>query len=79
MARLRVVNRKFADAALVVARADDLICVHDYQLLLVPAMIRERLPDARVRFFLHIPFRRSRCSASCLGAVVSWPACSARM
>jgi trehalose 6-phosphate synthase/phosphatase len=50
------VNRKFADATVAVARADDLIWVHDYQLLLAPAMIRERLPDARIGFFLHIPF-----------------------
>jgi trehalose 6-phosphate synthase/phosphatase len=34
----------------------DLIWVHDYQLLLLPALLRERLPDARIGFFLHIPF-----------------------
>jgi trehalose 6-phosphate synthase/phosphatase len=50
------VNRKFADATVAVARADDFIWVHDYQLMLAPAMIRERLPDARIGFFLHIPF-----------------------
>jgi trehalose 6-phosphate synthase/phosphatase len=50
------VNRKFADATIAVATSDDLIWVHDYQLLLAPAMIRERLPDARIGFFLHIPF-----------------------
>src|SRR5579872_6586314 len=32
---------------------------HDYQLMLVPQMVRERLPDARIGFFLHIPFPAS--------------------
>jgi len=30
--------------------------VHDYQLLLLPGMLRERLPEAKIGFFLHIPF-----------------------
>ena len=30
--------------------------VHDYQLQLVPAMLRELRPDVRIGFFLHIPF-----------------------
>jgi len=34
----------------------DLIWVHDYQLLLLPQLLRRRLPDARIGFFLHIPF-----------------------
>jgi trehalose 6-phosphate synthase len=50
------VNRKFAEAAVRVARAGDAIWVHDYQLLLAPAMIRELRPSALVLFFLHIPF-----------------------
>src|SRR5262249_62195859 len=50
------VNRRFADAAVERYRPGDLIWVHDYQLLLVPDMIRRRLPDARIGFFLHIPF-----------------------
>jgi trehalose 6-phosphate synthase/phosphatase len=32
------------------------VWVHDYQLLRVPALLRERIPDARIGFFLHIPF-----------------------
>src|SRR5262249_19836581 len=32
------------------------IWVHDYQLALVPAMVRGLLPQARIGFFLHIPF-----------------------
>ena len=30
--------------------------MHDYHLQLVPAMLRERRPDLRIGFFLHIPF-----------------------
>ena len=50
------VNRVFADAALPSARNGDLVWVHDYHLMLVPEMIREQVPDARIGFFLHIPF-----------------------
>ncbi len=56
----RKVNEKFADAA---ARAwrgpEDLVWVHDYQLVLVPEMLRARVPGARIGFFLHIPFPAS--------------------
>ncbi len=50
------VNRKFADVVCEQYRDGDLIWVHDYQLALVPKMVRECLPDARIGFFLHIPF-----------------------
>ncbi|MVN22755.1 bifunctional alpha,alpha-trehalose-phosphate synthase (UDP-forming)/trehalose-phosphatase [Mucilaginibacter arboris] len=50
------VNQKFADAVLNVAKPGDTIWVHDYQLLLVPALIRKQLPDVSIGFFLHIPF-----------------------
>ena len=50
------VNRKFCDAVLEVARPGDTIWVQDYQLMLLPRMLREKLPDARIAFFLHIPF-----------------------
>jgi trehalose 6-phosphate synthase/phosphatase len=50
------VNRKFCDAICDVAEPDDLIWVHDYQLMLVPSMLRERLPDATIGYFHHIPF-----------------------
>jgi trehalose 6-phosphate synthase/phosphatase len=53
------VNARFADAVTAHARPGDLIWVHDYQLMLVPEMLRERLPDARIGFFLHIPFPSS--------------------
>ncbi|MHC1627005.1 MAG: bifunctional alpha,alpha-trehalose-phosphate synthase (UDP-forming)/trehalose-phosphatase [Methanoculleaceae archaeon] len=50
------VNRKFADTVVACAEEDDIIWVHDYHLMLLPGMLRERLPDARIGFFLHIPF-----------------------
>ena len=52
----REVNRKFADVVAREYRSGDLVWVHDYQLALVPALLRKRLPGARIGFFLHIPF-----------------------
>jgi trehalose 6-phosphate synthase/phosphatase len=50
------VNRLFADAVLEVAQPGDLVWVHDYHLLLLPAMLKKKTPGLRVGFFLHIPF-----------------------
>ncbi len=50
------VNQKFADAVCEHYQDGDLIWVHDYQLLLVPNLIRENCPNASIGFFLHIPF-----------------------
>ena len=52
----KLVNRAFADAVLQVLRPDDLLWVHDYQLTLLPGMVRERFPELPIGFFLHIPF-----------------------
>jgi len=49
-------NRRFADAAAPVAAPGGTIWVHDYQLQLVPTMIREKRRDVRIGFFNHIPF-----------------------
>jgi trehalose 6-phosphate synthase/phosphatase len=49
-------NRKYRDAVLEVYRPGDRIWIHDYQLMLLPQLLRERLPDASIGFFLHIPF-----------------------
>ena len=53
------VNAAFADAVVREYRPDDTIWVHDYQLMLVPALVRDRLPEARIGFFLHVPFPSS--------------------
>jgi trehalose 6-phosphate synthase/phosphatase len=49
-------NQAFADVVAAHYRPGDLIWVHDYQLFLLPGLLRERLPGARIGFFLHIPF-----------------------
>ncbi|TCC03893.1 alpha,alpha-trehalose-phosphate synthase (UDP-forming) [Kribbella soli] len=50
------VNRRFAEAAAEAADDNADVWVHDYQLQLVPAMLRRLRPDVRIGFFLHIPF-----------------------
>jgi trehalose 6-phosphate synthase/phosphatase len=52
----RAVNERFADVVAANARPGDLIWVQDYQLTLLPGLLRQRLPGARIGFFLHIPF-----------------------
>ena len=52
----RDVNERFAAAIAERAQPGDLIWIQDYQLALVPEMLRKRLPDANIGFFLHIPF-----------------------
>jgi len=52
----REVNRCFADEVVRHYQPGDLIWVHDYHLMLVPRLVRQRLPEARIGFFLHIPF-----------------------
>ena len=55
----RSVNEKFARAVIEQYRDGDTIWVQDYHLVLVPAMLRGALPDARIGFFLHVPFPSS--------------------
>jgi trehalose 6-phosphate synthase len=50
------VNQRFAEAAAGFARPGAVVWVHDYQLQLVPAMLRKLRPDLRIGFFLHIPY-----------------------
>ena len=50
------VNRKFAEHAAAMASEGATVWVHDYQLQLVPQMLRELRPDLRIGFYLHIPF-----------------------
>lgn len=50
------INACFADAVCDVAEEDDLVWVHDYHLMLLPKMLRERRPDLRIGFFMHTPF-----------------------
>ena len=50
------VNRRFAEKAAETVSEDGMVWVHDYQLQLVPQMLRELRPDLRIGFYLHIPF-----------------------
>jgi alpha,alpha-trehalose-phosphate synthase [UDP-forming] len=52
----REVNRRFADAVAEEAGKEGVVWVQDYQLQLVPALLRARRPDLRIGFFNHIPF-----------------------
>lgn len=49
-------NRMFAEALIKIIKPGDTIWIHDYQLFLLPQMIRDHFPDAKIGFFLHIPF-----------------------
>ena len=49
-------NRTFCDAIVDVWQQGDTIWVHDFHLMLLPRLLRERLPDPMIGFFLHIPF-----------------------
>lgn len=55
----RAVNERFADAIAAAFRPGDVIWVHDFHLMLLPELLRRRLPTARIGFFLHIPFPSS--------------------
>lgn len=50
------VNEIFRDAVLEILRPGDLIWVHDYHLMLLPKLLREKNAGAPIGFFLHIPF-----------------------
>jgi trehalose 6-phosphate synthase/phosphatase len=50
------VNEKFSEIVLDIAEPDDIIWVHDYHLMLLPGLIRKKMPFAKLGFFLHIPF-----------------------
>ena len=50
------VNQLYADMTLELSKTSDDIWVHDYQLLLLPEMLRVKRPKQQIGFFLHIPF-----------------------
>ncbi len=50
------VNTAFANVVAGIAKPNDIIWIHDYHLMLLPKLLRERLPKATMGFFLHIPF-----------------------
>ncbi|HJT25537.1 MAG TPA: trehalose-6-phosphate synthase [bacterium] len=52
----KLVNQKFAAAAEKLARPGDLLWIHDYQLCLVPQLVRAKRHRQKIGFFCHIPF-----------------------
>lgn len=59
-------NQFFADKITEVYKEGDIVWVHDYHLMLVPEMIRQKIPNAKIGFFLHVSFPSSevfRCFA----------------
>jgi trehalose 6-phosphate synthase len=50
------VNHRFAEAVLSLAEPNATVWIHDYQLQLVPGMLRQLRPDMKIGFFLHIPW-----------------------
>lgn len=60
------VNRKFADTVVAEARNErPIVLVQDYHFALLPRMIRERLPEAIVITFWHIPWPNSEVFSIC--------------
>ncbi|MBN8852352.1 MAG: bifunctional alpha,alpha-trehalose-phosphate synthase (UDP-forming)/trehalose-phosphatase [Sphingobacteriales bacterium 50-39] len=50
------VNQQFADTLAPLLQPDDQVWIHDYQLMLLPHLLRQKKQDATIGFFLHIPF-----------------------
>jgi trehalose 6-phosphate synthase/phosphatase len=53
------VNEIFADCVLAIAEPEDMVWVHDYHLMLLPHLLREKHPNMTIGFFLHTPFPSS--------------------
>jgi trehalose 6-phosphate synthase/phosphatase len=50
------VNRRFGEAVVNALQPDDLLWIHDYHLMLLPMLVREKFPEMPIGFFLHVPF-----------------------
>jgi len=50
------VNKKFCEKVIQNTEQNGVVWVHDYQLMLLPKLIKEKRPDLTIGFFLHIPF-----------------------
>lgn len=56
----REVNEAFLGAVLALSNTKATVWVHDYQLFLLPRLLRKQRPDAHIGFFLHIPFPEAK-------------------
>lgn len=52
-------NVKFATKILEIYKPGDVVMIHDYHLLLLPSMLRQKIPHMYIAFFLHVPFPSS--------------------
>lgn len=52
-------NQKFANKIIEIYKPGDIVIVHDYFLMLLPSMLRQRIPNMYISFFLHSPFPSS--------------------
>ncbi|MCL5075129.1 MAG: bifunctional alpha,alpha-trehalose-phosphate synthase (UDP-forming)/trehalose-phosphatase [Chloroflexi bacterium] len=50
------VNETFCDAVMEIVKPGDVVWVHDYHLMLLPKLLRKKMPSLPIGFFLHIPF-----------------------
>jgi len=50
------VNEEFCKEILKILEPGDVVWIHDYHLMLLPKMLRDRVPETAIGFFLHIPF-----------------------
>ncbi|MBI4209839.1 MAG: bifunctional alpha,alpha-trehalose-phosphate synthase (UDP-forming)/trehalose-phosphatase [Deltaproteobacteria bacterium] len=50
------VNQKFCEILAQKIKPGDMVWIHDYHLMLLPKLLREKFPDTPIGFFLHIPF-----------------------
>lgn len=50
------VNALFCEAALRIIEPEDIVWIQDYQLMLLPKMIRDKIPGVNIGYFHHIPF-----------------------
>lgn len=52
-------NKLFADKIQEIYQPGDIVMIHDYPLLLLPSLLRQRIPTMYIGFFLHVPFPSS--------------------
>ncbi|MBI2600155.1 bifunctional alpha,alpha-trehalose-phosphate synthase (UDP-forming)/trehalose-phosphatase [Candidatus Daviesbacteria bacterium] len=52
----REVNEKFCESVLKIVKPNDTVWIHDFQLMLLPKLLRDKMPNLKIGFFLHIPF-----------------------
>jgi trehalose 6-phosphate synthase/phosphatase len=50
------INQLFAEKIVPILEPGDQVWIHDYQLMILPHLLRQKRPDATIGFFLHIPF-----------------------